>query len=288
MVRGDGADYATYVDARWPDLVGGLEDEGVSPEDARLAVADTLLAARSGWARRVREEQVDVSLWAEVRERAGLPPRPGEAAPHAVRPFDLDDAPQPWLARAEHVRSARRWRGVRRGAVGLAVLGLLAAGWAWWAARPETPEVRKEANPLPVVWYAGGDLHLEDVVVTLPGIDEFVAVGPDVAARMDSGDLVRIAADGSVGTLDQAPPALTSVTPAPAYEPPGRYDVELQSAPLPGGGWAYLIDSSRRDGSQDGVRQSETGRRALVACPTRSTCAEPVTIVGADGAIRLR
>ena len=28
----DGSDFATYVDARWTDLVGGLEDEGVPGE----------------------------------------------------------------------------------------------------------------------------------------------------------------------------------------------------------------------------------------------------------------
>ncbi len=126
---------------------------------------------------------------------------------------------------------------------------MLAAGWAWWASIPPTPEVREEDNALPVVWYAEGDLHLAKVVVTLPGVDEFVAVGPDVAARMRSGEVVRIAADGGVEELAEAPPELTDVVPGPAYEPPGRYDVSLQSAPLPGGGWAYLIDSSRRDGA---------------------------------------
>ena len=93
-------DFATYVDARWPDLVGGLEDEGVPGDRARLAVAEALLAARRSWQRRVRDEQVDVTLWAEVRERAGLPARPGEPAPHAVRPRDPRDGPEEWLERA--------------------------------------------------------------------------------------------------------------------------------------------------------------------------------------------
>ena len=39
-------DFGRYLDARWPDLVGGLEDEGVAPDRARLAVAETLLASR--------------------------------------------------------------------------------------------------------------------------------------------------------------------------------------------------------------------------------------------------
>ena len=57
----------------------------------------------------------------------------------------------------------------------LAVVALLAAGWAWWAAQPEPPAVRAEANRLPVAWYAEGELHLEDVVVELPDVEVFVA-----------------------------------------------------------------------------------------------------------------
>ena len=41
----DRSDFATYVDARWPDLVGGLEDEGVPGDRARLTVAEVLLGA---------------------------------------------------------------------------------------------------------------------------------------------------------------------------------------------------------------------------------------------------
>ncbi len=108
------ADFDHYVAARWPDLVGGLEDEGVPPDEARLAVAEVLLASRRGWSRRVRDEQVDVSLWAGVRERAGLAARAGEPAPHGVRPLDPRDAADPWLARAE-VR-ARRTSPARTGA----------------------------------------------------------------------------------------------------------------------------------------------------------------------------
>ena len=50
----DGSDFARYVDARWPDLVGGLEDEGVPADDARLAVAGALAGTGSttgSWAR---------------------------------------------------------------------------------------------------------------------------------------------------------------------------------------------------------------------------------------------
>lgn len=282
------ADFEHYVAARWPDLVGGLEDEGVAPEESRLAVAEVLLASRRGWSRRVRDEQVDVSLWAEVRERAGLAARPGEPAPHGVRPLDPRDTADPWLARAEVLRGARRRRGLRRSVAGLVVAAVLAAGWAWWAAQPRPPAVREEANPLPVNWYAQGELHLADVVVELPDVDAFVADGPDVAVRMSDGELLRVEPDGEVQPLDEAPDELDAPTPAPAFLPPGRYDVRIQSVPLPEGGWAHLIDSSRRDGNRDTLRQSESGRRALVVCTTVSTCEQSLTIPGADGSVRLR
>jgi hypothetical protein len=272
----DQSDFARYVDARWPDLVGGLEDEGVAADEARLAVAEVLLAGRRGWDRRVREEQVDVVLWAEVRERAGLPARPGDPVPHAVRPRDPRDGPEAWLARAEGLRAARRRRGMRRGIVGGLVVAVLAAGWAWWAAQPSPPDVREEANPLPVAWYAEGELHLQDVVVELPRVDAFVVDGSGAVVRLRSGEVLRVDAEGDVEPTDEAPAGL------------GRYDVLVQSVPLADGGWAHLIDSSRRDGAQDAVRQSESGRRAVLVCRTVSSCDEPVTVVGGAGTIRLR
>lgn len=288
MGGADGTDFATYVDARWPDLVGGLEDEGVPPDEARLAVAEALVASRRSWARRVREENVDVTLWAEVRERAGLPPQPGGVAPHGVRRFDPRDAPEVWLARAEQARGARRRRSARRGLAWLAVAAVLAGGWLWWATRPEPPAVRAEENPLPVVWYAAGELHLAEVVVTLPAVDEFVGWGSGAAVRLRSGEVVRVDADGDVSDLDEAPAVLDEQPEAPPYLPIGQYDVLVQSASVPdGGGWAYLLDSSRRDGSSDAVRQSESGRRALVVCTLDFACGEPETVT-ADGSIRLR
>ena len=282
----DNPDFTRYVDARWADLVGGLEDEGVAADDARLAVAETLLASRRSWSRRAREEQVDVSLWAEVRERTGLPARPGEPAPHGVRPFDPRDTSDEWFARAQELRAARRRRGLVRGAAVVAVLAVLATGWQWWASRPPGAEVRQEANELPVVWYSQGELHLEEVVVDLPGIDEFVASGSGVLARLRSGTVVRVSADGEVTSGDPTA-ALDDPPEAPGFIAITQYDVLVQSAPVPGGGWAYLLDSARRSAAQDSLRQSESGRRALVVCAEDGDCAEPVTILE-GGSIRLR
>lgn len=281
-------DFSRYVEARWADLVGGLEDEGTAPDEARLAVAETLLSSRRAWSRRVRDEQVDVSLWAELRERTGLPARPGETAPHAVRPRDPGDGPEEWLIQAARLRSARRRRGARRGVGWAAVAAAVVAGWLWWDARPDPPAVREEANPLPVIWHARGELHLAEVVVELPDVEEFVADGSGAVARLSSGGIVRVDSDGEVEELAQEPSALERVAVAPLYYPPGRYDVQVQSAPVPGGGWAHLIDSSRREGAQDAVRRSESGRRALVVCSVDLECDDPITVTEADGSIRLR
>jgi hypothetical protein len=282
-------DFERYLAARWDDLVGALEADGVAPDDARLAVAEVLLASRRGWSRRVRDEQVDVTIWAEVRERAGLPLRPDEPVPHGVRLPDFGDEPEEWLARARVARAARRRRGLRRGLVAAAVLAILAAGWQWWASRPPAAAVREEANALPVVWYSAGDLHLADVVVTLPGIREFAASGDAVVARLDSGKVVRVDAGGKVSPAS-ATDELDDPAEAPAFLAITQYDVVVQSVPAPGGGWAYLLDSSRREAAatQDAVRQSESGRRALVVCDVDLVCEAPRTIVESDGAIRLR
>lgn len=282
------ADWTRYVDARWPDLVGGLEDAGVPADDARLVVAETLLASRRSWDRRAREVQVDVVVWAEARERAGLPARPGEPVPHAVRPRDPRDAPDAWLARAAVLRSDQRRRDLRRGLAGLVAVAVLAAGWAWWAARPEPYAVRAEPNPLPVIWYAQGELHLDDVVVAIPDVESFVAWNSGAAARLRSGEVVRVDDDGDVRGTDDPPETLDDPPGAPPFLALGEYDVLVQSVAVPGGGWAHLLDSSRRDGAQDAVRQSESGRRALVVCTAEPRCGQPVTIVEADGAIRLR
>lgn len=288
MGRATDSDFARYLDARWADLVGGLEDEGMPADDARLAVAETLLASRRSWSRRVRDEQVDVSLWAEVRERAGLPARPGEAVPHGVRPFDPRDTPEEWLAMAEARRSAGRLRSARRGLAWLAVAAVLVAGWAWWAGRPAPHEVREEANPLPVIWYAEGELHLEEVVVELPAVVSFVAWGSGAAVRLASGEMVRVDADGDVHGLDDAPATLDEPPDPPPFLALGPYDIVVQSAPVPGGGWVHLLDSSRREGVRDEVRQSESGRRAIVVCTADFSCGAPRTIFEADGTIRLR
>ncbi len=281
-------DFTRYLDARWCDLVGGLEDEGVAPESARLAVAETLLASRGSWRRRVEDEQIDHALWAEIRERVGLPPRPGEVAPHAVRAPDAADGPGPWLEQAVSLRRGRRRRGVRRGLLAAVVAVMAGAGWAWWAALPPAPEVREEANVLTVPWYAAGELHLSEVVVELPGIEAFVASEDEVVVRMTSGEVKVVGADGEVDDLDSAPPELSGPGPqVPTTLPTGAYDVVVQSVTTAAGGTAHLLDSARRTDAGGALRLSETGRRAVVVCDADGSCAAPRTLVTGSQSIRL-
>jgi hypothetical protein len=100
--------------------------------------------------------------------------------------------------------------------------------------------------------------------------------------------VVGVDADGDVHDLDDTPAAQDAAPQAPPFLALGEYDVLVQSVPVPGGGWAHLLDSSRRDGASDAVRQSESGRRALVVCAADFSCSEPRTIVEAGGSIRLR
>ena len=53
------------------------------------------------------------------------------------------------------------------------------------------------------------------------------------------------------------------------------------------GAHQLFLKLARQAGAEDTLRQSETGRRAVVACPTEWTCQAPVT-VPAGGTVRLR
>ena len=191
------ADFADYLHARWPLLVAALQHEGVAADDARLAVAEVMVRHRRGWARLVREDQVDLVVWREVRERLGLP-QDGGLPPDVGGDRPVDDLPEDWLPRAEASLRSRRGRQARRGVLVVAVVALLLAALAWWDARPDPPSVRAERNPLPVTWYAGGELHLDRVVVELAGVEAFAEHGDGVAVRHTDGRVVMVEADGTV------------------------------------------------------------------------------------------
>lgn len=283
------ADFSDYVHARWARLAAALEAEGVPVDDARLAVAQAMLVRKRGWKRLVREEQVDLLVWQDARRRAGLPE--ARALPPDVEtgppPPGTTDSPDDWLVRARSSLRHGRARRLRRGALVLALVVVALAGLAWWDARPDPPEVRAEDNPLPVTWYAAGELHLDEVVVDLPAVEAFADWQGGVAVRFVGGKLVLVQQDGSVDELDEEPAPLARPFVAPPYQP-GPDDMVIQTVPLAGGGWVHLLDSSRREAFEEGLRMSETGRRALVTCTEAGVCGPPQTVTEGTTAIRLR
>lgn len=283
------ADFSDYLQARWPVLVAALEAEGVPPDAARLAVADVLVAHRRDWRRLVAEENVDVRVWQAAREHTGLPPRPGSAPPvtsvavDASQPVDDSD---PWMERAETRRRARRWKAARRWGAGLVAAAVVVAGLVWWGVWDRAPAVRQEANPLPVVWYAGDELHLEDVVVELPDLHSFVSFGEGAAVRRRNGEVVQVHADGAVSPLADTPTELLFAPQLPDYLPFGRFTSVVQGAPASGGRWAYVLDSRRRD-SEDSLQIPVSAHRILVLCDAAGVCQQAESGIPAED-FRLR
>lgn len=283
----DDADYAAYVQARWPVLVAALESEGVAPDDARLAVAEAFLERRRGWTRRAREEDVDAAVWSDLRERTGLPHHGWERPPLVdVEPGAAADRFEDWEERAVDVRRQRRRRTARTVGAAAALALLLVAGLVWWEMRPQPPPVREEVNPVPVAWYAGEELHLADVVVELPGVEAFVADGSGVVARLATGEVVRVDEDGVVSPLAEPPATLDQVPDVPDLVPVGSNAVVLQGVPLPDGGWAYVLHAGRAP--REELRSSEAGQRVLVLCDAARRCEEADLGVPPDAGVRVR
>ena len=269
------ADFNDFLHARWPMLVAALEAERVDPDEARLAVAEILLARRRGWDRLVVQENVDVLVWQALRERTGLIPQPGEAVP-VMRANDpgsaplSGDGPEPWLARAVQARQAHRRVTLRRSVLAILGLAVTVAGIAWWATRPLPPPVREETNRLPVVWYAGDELHLAGVVVELRGVETFVAFRDGAAVRRTSGATVQVDGDGDVSDLSDPPFDLSFAPDLPDYLPFESRTFVVQGAPSVDGGWVYVLDSRR--GASDAVRHSDPDQQVLVLCDADRVC----------------
>jgi hypothetical protein len=294
---GSRADFSAYVVARWPHLVAALRSKGLDHEAAEQAVTRALASCRSGWGRLVREADVDVEVWAAVREEAGLAPAPG-----AVVPLDGDvEPPDPLagvpdldpLARVHEEVRRRRRRGAR---VTLSVVAALLVGvgaWTWWDSRPPAPKVVEAANPVPVPWYADGRLHLAEVVVTLPGVVALAPQGDAVVVVHRDGTWWRVAPDGDVDQLDGKPSTWQRAAPAPATSPGlvlGFADRVVDGTTGPDGAVVHLLDNSVAGASHGTyVRLSGTGRIALVVCQDDGrTCGEPRTVSTSGEPVLLR
>lgn len=290
-------DATAYARLRWLDLVDSLVGLGVPVGRAREAVAAGVVAHERDWSRLVAEDDPDALVWAEACRVAGVtdaplyPPLLGHLREGVGDPLDH---PEPWLARARERRRVVVRRQVAGGvAATLAVLLVVGLATAWWGSRPEQPPVRPGVNQLPVPWYSDGELHLDRVVVVLPGVTAFAA-GEDggVVARVGEDRLVEVAADGVVSELAEAPDALDDpVEPVPPPDLPlGPHDQVVQAVRGPGSLTVFLIDSGARPGAGGYTRGSESGRRAVLVCTgggVYDVCSAP-QVLGAGGEVSLR
>ena len=281
-----------------PTWSAGSRTRACAPDEARLAVAEVAagqppVAGR----RRVREEQVDVSALGGGA-RAG---RTARAAGRAGAP------------RRTSSRPARPSGGVARRAAEVRAAHVAAADWcgaspgSWSSpcsppagrggpAQPRPPAVREEANRLPVTWYAQGELHLDDVVVELPGrrgVRRRLADGR--RGRRDRAAALGRAWCGWTPDGEVQPTRRVARRPRHgrprrrAFLPPGRYDVRVQSVPA-GRAAAGPTSSTPRGATANGHPATVgVGRRAgrwSSARPCRPAQA-PVTVPG-GGTVRLR
>jgi thymidylate synthase len=149
-----------------------------------------------------------------------------------------------------------------------AALALLAVGAVIVSLLPAPPAVRQEVNPVPVPWFAEGELHLADVVVTLPGAGAFVPVDDGVVIEDEDGSLLLVQADGGVSDFAGAMP----------YVPePDVCAVRRQWRLLPTA--RSRPRAERREGPSDGDRGLRTTRGSTSGCPRRrGTCSSSASI----------
>lgn len=188
------------------------------------------------------------------------------------------------LVREELDRPRRR----RLTLAALAALALLCVGVVIASLLPAPPAVRAEVNPVPVPWFAAGELHLAEVVVTLPGAGAFVPLGDGVVIEGDDGSLLRVEADGTVSDFDDAMPDVPEPdVPAP-YDARGDLSRRLEVAVAPSGETVHLMEIAA-SGPEAGVylRLSETINRLFVVCGNRRcTVLTRIVVDGRD--VRLR
>jgi DNA-directed RNA polymerase specialized sigma24 family protein len=111
------------------------------------------------------------------------------------------------VGRAAAARQRRR-RGVA-GAFAAAVVVL--AGSTWLTTRPSGPQlpepvVTEAQNPANIEWYANRALHLADVTVELPQINDMVQVADGVVYGDEEGLVVQVRGDGSLVKFGETVP----------------------------------------------------------------------------------
>lgn len=186
---------------------------------------------------------------------------------------------------AEELERPRRRR-LTLGAV--AVLALAVAVTVVVSLQPAPPAVREEANRVPVPWFADEELHLSDVIVSLPGAGAFAPLDDGVVIEDADDSLVLVEADGHVSDYDGAiPDSPEPLLPSP-YDASAPGAQRLDVVVAPGGDAVHLMELSvSRHEAEVYLRQSETVRRLFLVClDPGCTSFERIVVPGAD--VRLR
>lgn len=238
-----------FVAARRPSLV----EEFGGGAAAEAAVDRALARCRRGWSRLEQTTDVESHVRELVAEELDRPRR----------------------------RRLTLWA--------LGALAVVAAGVAVVALRPAPPEVREEANRVPVPWYSAGELHLADVVVSLPGAGSFAPVDDGVVIEDAEGALRLVEEDGDVSDWDEAMPDSTGADLPSPYGDSAGYSRRLDVAVAPNGKVVHLmaVAADGPDAAEGYYRQSETARRLFVIC-TDEQCADVSQVMGPGDDVRLR
>jgi hypothetical protein len=139
---------------------------------------------------------------------------PGAPRDEAVRfaAESIEVLPAPYDDVAERARRQRRTR--RRIVLASVAAGLVVVALATWAGtalsrdgvRERPVDVDRVLSPTSIAWYADGRLHLREVMVTIPGITELVAIGEVVVYLDDEGIVGQVSRDGTVLEVGVAVP----------------------------------------------------------------------------------
>ena len=209
-----------YVGARWPTLVRTLVLLGCPPGEAAYVATDALSRCRRGWAEERRHGDVDRLVQDELeaawaRERSRLPTK-STATEDELRDLaeELTILAPPTIDDLRARERERRRRLTRRSLAVLVPVVLVMVGLTWWTTRPGEEPPRAELTPAPfqqaenpaqVAWYAEGRLHLEHVVLALPGVRDVTLAGTGAVYGDERGRVVQVGEDGArtlLGTKD--------------------------------------------------------------------------------------
>ena len=272
-------DFATFVRARWADLTDELVEEGLTPARAQQVVVRGLADCEPGWRRMLAEDNPEVV----VRDAITF-----------HREDDLPEEPvMDPLAAIAGVRTERRRRILRLSAIsGVAagVTAVLVLAWPHGSSYPQPPR-HAENNTLPVAWWYGGELHLEKVVVEIPGVTDLARIGDEVWVDTPDGVL---AVEETTGEVSEAPTTLgripsTRGLPIPHPELIPASQVARSWTRTPAGNFIYAVQHrANAHAADESIRLSTSGPWLVLQCslqahPGFSPC-ETVTQLPADSA----